>query len=247
MMMEEQEQTLKQSTKAKTSSRPVQRYRAILFQAALITAIVAFTFLTILVETTPSFPIDLQITRAVQSIRSPFFAGLMQYISWPGFVPQSILITALIGVVLYAYGLRWESVMSLIAAMFSGLANELLKRLIQRPRPTTDVVDVFAILTSYSFPSGHVMFYTIVFGFAWYVIYTVLQRSVLRSVLLMLLGSLILLVGVSRISLGQHWASDVLGAYLVGGIMLAGIILLYQWGRNRFFVRLPADQDLKST
>jgi undecaprenyl-diphosphatase len=63
----------------------------------------------------------------------------------------------------------------------------------------------------------------------------------------MLLGSLILLVGVSRISLGQHWASDVLGAYLVGGIMLAGIILLYQWGRNRFFVRLPADQDLKST
>jgi membrane-associated phospholipid phosphatase len=121
----------------------------------------------------------------------------------------------------------------------SGLTNQLIKLLIQRPRPSGDSVDVFAVLDSYSFPSGHVMFYTILFGFLWYLVYTLLKPSLLRSLLLVLLGGLILGVGASRIYLGQHWASDVLGAYLLGSLILAGIILLYQWGKTRFFVRQP--------
>lgn len=214
---------------------PARRSRALFFQALLFFAIVAFAFLTLLVETTPSFPVDLQITRAIQSIDSPYFAGLMRLISWPGFLPQSIVITLLIALILYVYGLRWESVTSLLAALLSGATNQLVKDFIGRPRPAMDVVDVFEVLTSYSFPSGHVMFYTILFGYIWYLAYTLLKRSVLRSLLLGLLGVLILFVGASRIYLGQHWASDVLGAYLLGGVILAGVILLYQWGKKRFF------------
>jgi undecaprenyl-diphosphatase len=67
------------------------------------------------------------------------------------------------------------------------------------------------------------------------VIYTLLKRSWMRSLLLALLGMFILLVGISRIYLGQHWASDVLGAYLLGGFLLAGILLLYEWGKQRRF------------
>ena len=237
--VEEIKDTLQRAAKAETSSPPAQWYRTLLFQAALVSAIVAFAFLTFLVETTPSFPIDLEITRAIQSIRSPFFAGLMQFISWPGFFPQSILITLLIPFVLYMYGLRWESVASLLAAIFSVVTNQLVKEMIQRPRPTIDLVDVFAVLQSYSFPSGHVMFYIGFFGFIWYLVYTLLKQSLIRSLMLGFVGGLILLVGMSRIYLGQHWASDVLGAYLLGGLILMGIILLYRWGRKRFFVRQP--------
>jgi undecaprenyl-diphosphatase len=215
---------------------PARRSRTLFFQALLFFAIVAFGFLTFLVETTPSFPVDLQITRAIQSIDFPFFADFMRLISWPGFLPQSILITLLIAFTLYVYGLRWESIVSLLAALLSGVTNELVKGLIGRPRPTMDVVDVFEVLTSYSFPSGHVMLYTILFGYIWYLVYTLLKRSILRSLLLGLFGVFILFVGVSRIYLGQHWASDVLGAYLLGGLILAGIILLYQWGKPRFFM-----------
>ena len=212
------------------------RYRTFLFQVLLISAIVAFAFLTFLVETTPSFAVDLQITRAIQSIDSPYFSMLMTLISWPGFLPQSIIMTLLLALILHQYGLHWESVTSLLAALFSGAINELVKDIIQRPRPAVDVVNVFAVLKSYSFPSAHVMFYTTVFGFYWYLAYTLPKRSLQRSLLLMLFGCFILLVGISRIYLGQHWASDVFGAYLLSGLILAGMVLLHQWGKTRFFV-----------
>jgi undecaprenyl-diphosphatase len=167
----------------------------------------------------------------------------MRLTSWPGFLPQSIIITLLIAFMLYMYGLHWESVTSLLAAILSGVTNELVKDIIQRPRPAVDLVDVFAVLKSYSFPSGHVMFYVSLFGFVWYLAYTLLKRSLKRSLLLGFVGSFILLVGVSRIYLGQHWASDVLGAYLLGGLILAGIILFHQWGRKRFFVRQPVARN----
>jgi membrane-associated phospholipid phosphatase len=217
------------------TSPGIQWYRTALFRAGLLSAIGVFALLTFLVETTPSFPVDLQITRAIQAIDSPVFAALMSFISWPGFLPQSVLIILLIAFTLYMYGFRWESVLSLLTALVSGVTNQSIKYMIQRPRPASDVVDVFETLASYSFPSGHVMFYVTFFGFVWYVIYTVLKRSAQRSLLLTFFGTLIVLVGISRIYLGQHWASDVLGAYLLGSLILVGIIVFHQWGKTRFF------------
>ena len=218
---------------------PTRRYRDRLFQLLLFSAISAFSLLTFLVETRPSFELDIQITLAIQSIDSHLFAGLMRLISWPGFLPQSILMVLLIAFTLYVNGLRWEALTSLLASAASGVSNELAKNLIQRPRPAVDEVHVFEVLTSYSFPSGHVMYYTIVFGFVGYLAYTLLKHSVKRSLILGVSGTFIALVGVSRIYLGQHWASDVLGAYLLGGLILAGIILFYRWGKTRFFVHHP--------
>lgn len=234
------ETSIDSASPVETVSPPVRQYRSALFQLALFLAIGVFALLTMLVKTTPSFAIDLQITYAIQSIASPLFAGFMRLISWPGFLPQSILITVMIAFVLYLYRLRWEAVVSLLAALLSGTTNELVKRLIGRPRPSAEEVDVFAVLDSFSFPSGHVMFYTILFGFTWYLIYTLLKRSWARSILLGFFGVFILLVGVSRIHLGQHWASDVLGAYLLGGLLLVFIVFLYQSGKQRFFVNQQA-------
>src|SRR5215212_348662 len=228
-----------QAAKAETSPPLLQRYRAVLFQVALVSALVIFALLTFLVKTTPSFPIDIQITRAIQTIHSPFFAGLMAFISWPGFLPQSMIIILIIAFALYMFGLHWESLTSLLAAGTSSVINELVKQFVQRPRPAIDLVDVFAVLKSYSFPSAHVMFYMSFFGFIWYVAYTMLKQSLQRSVLLGFLGGFIILVGVSRIYLGQHWASDVMGAYLLGGLILAGIIFFHRWGKKRFFLHQP--------
>ncbi len=228
-----------QAAKKETTSRPKREYRTFLFQLSLFAAIGAFAVLTFMVKTIPSFPIDLAIERGLQSINSPIFAGLMTLISWPGFSPQSFIISALIVAVIYTFGLKWESITALVAALLPPLVNVLVKDWIRRPRPTIDLVNVFGILNSYSFPSGHVMFYVGFYGFLWFLVYTLLKRSWRRTLLLIFLGSLIALVGFSRIYLGQHWPSDVLGAYLLGGLTLVGILQFYRWGKKRFFVNQP--------
>jgi membrane-associated phospholipid phosphatase len=228
-----------QAAKKEVTSTPKREYRTLLFQVSLFAAIGAFAVLTFMVKTIPSFPIDLEIARALQSLNSPIFAALMNLISWPGFSPQSFIISALIVVVIYTLGLQWEAITALVAALLPPLVNVLVKDWIRRPRPTIDLVQVFGVLNSYSFPSGHVMFYVGFFGFLWFLVYTLLKRSWRRTLLLIFLGSLIALVGISRIYLGQHWPSDVLGAYLLGGLTLVAILQFYRWGKKRFFVHQP--------
>jgi membrane-associated phospholipid phosphatase len=219
----------KRSPSGDEKARPTRIWhRTVIFRIWLLSTIAVFSLLTFLVATLPSFPLDLQITRALQSIHAPWFQILMHLISWPGYLPQWALIVLLIAWTLYVYGMRWEAATSLIAALSSGVINQLIKILIQRPRPSGDLVEVLTMLESYSFPSAHVMFYVACFGFAWYLAYTLLKQSWIRRLLLTIFGSLILLVGISRISLGVHWASDVLGAYLLGSLILAGILWLYQ-------------------
>jgi membrane-associated phospholipid phosphatase len=216
---------------------PRREYRTRAFQVALFAAMAAFGVLTFMVKSTPFFPLDLQITKALQSIDSPLFASAMNLISWPGFLPQSAIIPVLVALLIYSFGLQWEAVTTLVAAFLPPLINVAVKDWIRRPRPTVDLVHVFRILNSYSFPSGHVMFYISFFGFLWFLVFVLLKPSFKRTLLLIIFGIPIALVGISRIYLGQHWASDVLGAALLGGLTLVFILQLYRWGKTRFFVR----------
>jgi undecaprenyl-diphosphatase len=236
---EQPAETIEEAVKRETTSRPKREVRSLAFHVALFSAIAAFAVLTFMVRSTPLFSLDLRITSGLQQIRSPLFAAVMEWISWPGFLPQNIIIPVVVAGLLYYSGLRWEAVTALVAAFVPGLANLLVKQLIQRPRPTGDLVDVISALDSYSFPSGHVMFYIGFLGFLYFLAFTLLKPSWRRTLLLIFLGSLILLVGISRIYLGQHWASDILGASLLGGLTLALILQFYRWGKKRFFARQP--------
>jgi undecaprenyl-diphosphatase len=228
-----------QVVRAESAPAPERRYRAVLFRATLFLFVAGFAVLTFLVKTMPSFAIDLQVTKAIQLINFPGFAWFMTLISWPGFGPQSMIITALTILLIYGLGLHWEAVMALFAAVFSTGINLLVKDLIQRPRPASDVVNVFDKLNSYSFPSGHVMFYLGFLGFVGFLAFSLLKPSLKRSVILVLFGGPVILIGASRIYLGAHWASDVLGAYLLGSLTLIVIVQFYMWGKTRFFVHQP--------
>jgi undecaprenyl-diphosphatase len=225
--------------RAESAPAPVRRYRAVLFQGVLVLIAVAFGALTFLVKTIPSFAIDLQITRAIQAINLPWFGSVMGIISWAGFSPQVVVITGLIIVLIYGLGLHWEAVMALVAAIFSTAINLLVKDLVQRPRPTAAAVSVIDILKSYSFPSGHVMYYLGFLGFIGFLVFSLLKPSLKRTLLLVLIGIPVVLIGISRIYLGQHWASDVLGSYLLGTLTLVATIQFYRWGKTRFFVHQP--------
>jgi membrane-associated phospholipid phosphatase len=224
---------------AETARPHMRRYRAILFLACLTALAVSFAILTIYVRRVAFFPIDLSITRFVQTMDYPGMTVLMNLVSWVGYAPQSYIFPALVVALLAILGFHWEALVCLLAAVFEELLNLLVKVMIHRPRPSASLVHVFKELGSYSFPSGHVMFYTCFMGFLWFITFSLLKPSWKRTILLAVFGSHVLLVGVSRIYLGEHWASDAVGAYLLGSIALIAVIQFYRWGKSRFFTRQP--------
>ena len=228
-----------QAAAAETAPAPVQHRQSVRFQLMLLVLIAAFAALTVLVSTTSTLGADLLITQGLQSVSSPLFAALMAAISWPGYVPQSVIIAGLIVLLIYGFGLHWEALSALSAAVLAEALNLVIKDAVHRVRPAADLVHVVLGLKSYSFPSGHVTFYTGFFGFIFFLAFTLLKPSWKRTLLLVIFGGLILLIGVSRIYLGAHWASDVLGAYLLGSLTLIASIQLYRWGKGRMFVRQP--------
>lgn len=168
---------------------------------------------------------DVWVTGRIQSWHS--LSGLMHVVSWLGSAPQSVAIDAGLVGGLWALRARVEAGFLLLAAGGGTLLDALVKVLVGRPRPGGPGVEVLGHVGGYSFPSGHVVNYVSLFGFLAYVSWTRLRGRRLRRTIPAVCLALILLVGPSRIYLGAHWASDVLGAYLLGGIWLSAILRAY--------------------
>ena len=92
------------------------------------------------------------------------------------------------------------------------ILNQLLKKILQRPRPTE-----FRIVeeTGYSFPSGHSMVSMAFYGYLIYLIYKYVKNKYVKWCSIVLLSILICSIGISRIYLGELYTSDVLGGFLV--------------------------------
>jgi membrane-associated phospholipid phosphatase len=220
------------------------RWRARVFQVAVIAVATAFGALLVSANLMNSAPIDLSITRGIQGINAAWFYSLMWAVSFPGYAPQVWLVIVGLVLALGLIGLWWEALAALIAALGAiGLAS-FIKLWVHGPRPGADLVQVYQQLNDPSFPSGHVLVYTAFFGFLIFLSYLLLKPSIGRACLLGVLGSLVGLVGISRIYLGDHWASDVAGAYLLGSLWLALSVAIYQWGKARFFVHQPLAPDI---
>ena len=214
--------------------------RARLSQAYVLVATVGFIILAFFANTYAYFSIDLAITRWLQTFQPAWFITFMVLVSWPGYLPQAIATVLILVSLLYFTGFRREALLSLGAATGEAGLDVAIKLVVHRPRPSTSLVHVMKVLNSYSFPSGHVMFYFVFFGFLIFWACSRLDASKLRNGVLMLLGSLVSLVGVSRIYLGEHWASDVLGAYLLGSLCLLVTIRVYRQGEDHILIR-PTD------
>jgi undecaprenyl-diphosphatase len=176
---------------------------------------------------------DLAITLRIQARRSPGVARLMETVSWPGFPPESRVIPPSIAVFLWLRRYRLEAVFQAAAwgtALLSTAVKEVTRR--QRPLPP-DVQVVVANLGGSSFPSGHVLTYVGVYGFAAHLANSLIRPRWLRAMVVAPLVGLIALIGASRIYLGHHWPTDVLASYLLGIASLLGLTALYERLKRR--------------
>ncbi len=203
-------------------------------ETAYLMALAVFAVLAFLARYHAYFGWDLRATRAVQSIDLPGFAAVMRFVSFWGSGVTPWIITSAVAIAFLARRRRSEAAGVILSAGVGQLVNRLIKLLIARPRPASDLVNVYEVLGSESFPSGHVAFYVGFFGFLFFVAFALLPRnSWQRRAALTITALPVMLVGLSRVYLGAHWPSDTLGAYLINGLWLAFCLALYRRWKSR--------------
>ena len=181
--------------------------------------LIAFGILGYLAYQFPYFPGDSTISQWIQRIDFPFFAPLMETVSALGGTTIPAIVTVLgIAGVLWFFGRKLEIIFVTALPGVAALLNYFFKLLIDRARPSGG---------SLSFPSGHTTYAVTLFGFLFYLTPRLTKKPALIVTIRCLLGLLILLSGVSRVYLGAHWPSDILGSLLLGGLLLAPAIILY--------------------
>jgi undecaprenyl-diphosphatase len=172
---------------------------------------------------TTMFPGDLALTVRLQSFDNHLILSAMKGISfvfggWP-----AVLVVVAIGMIVWRRLGRLEAIMIPMAGLIS-LVNTALKLAVHRPRPSADLVRVLSPEQGNGFPSGHAFFAILVLGLTAYFIFVNLKNRILRTLVLAGFIALILSIGTSRVYLGVHWPSDVIGGYLIGGLFLTALI-----------------------
>lgn len=105
-----------------------------------------------------------------------------------------------------------EKILIPLNLVITFVANQLLKRIIARPRP-----NLYRLVeeTGFSFPSGHSMISMAFYGFIIYLIYRKVKNLYIKWTLCITLSILIVLIGITRIYLGVHYASDVIAGFFI--------------------------------
>lgn len=120
---------------------------------------------------------------------------------------------------------RWYSLLIPVVALGSITLNLVLKSFYNRPRPLLPLVSASGL----SFPSGHAMISASFYGLLVYLVQTHVQRSWLRWLLTGGLVTLVLLIGLTRVYLRVHYATDVLAGFTAGLVwLIVAIPLLKQ-------------------
>ena len=158
---------------------------------------------------------------AVQGWQHPQLTTLFKTVTLLGWYPVAAAVT-LASVAALLLRKHLTDALLVAACSTSALGSHLLKELIGRPRPDYAILE--SAPQSMGFPSGHATFAMVLGGALVYLAWQRIESRRLRWVLCAGLALLILAVGLSRIYLGVHWPSDVLGGYLYGALMLAFLV-----------------------
>lgn len=158
--------------------------------------------------------IDSSIYNTIVRLMNTNLTFIMTFISHLG--SAVTLITLVIGGVLLLKNKKHSRLIALNLILVFVL-NRLLKLIIARPRPE---VLKLAEAGGYSFPSGHAMISFGFYGFLIYLVYKNISNKKIKYPLIIFLSILILLIGISRIYLGAHYATDIIGGFAIGFVYL---------------------------
>lgn len=195
---------------------------------AIIMLIIAFNIMEDVFEN-EIFNFDNYVYNHIALVISPKITMFLKLITYLG--SSATVITICILSFLIIKNKLYAKLMTLNLVIIYVL-NTIIKNVVSRPRPTGHrLVDA----SGYSFPSGHSMTSMAFYGLIIFIVYRYIKNRYIKWTLIMLLSLLIVLIGVSRIYLGVHYASDV----AVGFCISISYLILYIniLKRNKIFVK----------
>lgn len=138
---------------------------------------------------------------------------------------QVVLATgAAVAVALWLLGWRRQAVLLGVGLVALALLQSGIKELVDRPRPTPDLVELRAGFSSPSFPSGHVMSPTVLYGFLLCLAVALKPPLAVRAVVAGWSAFVLVLTGPANVYLGVHWPSDVVGGYTWGAVLVLPLV-----------------------
>ena len=138
-----------------------------------------------------------------------------------------------LALLLWVRGYRREALIFAAGLLILPLLQSGIKEVVDRPRPSADLVELRASFSSPSFPSGHVMSATYLYGFLLYLGLSLPVAPAARVALVALSGAVLALTGPTNVWLGVHWPSDVLGGYAWGIVLLLPVLAACRLARHR--------------
>jgi membrane-associated phospholipid phosphatase len=193
----------------------------------LVAGIIVFATMTLtlgeisedIINREPLTVVDAQLSSWLHLHGSPLMTSTMLAVTFFGATATVSCIAIVFGVY-FIRRRRFYWLAALVSSVFGGiLLNRVLKFVFQRPRPHFD--DPILSLTSYGFPSGHTMAATVLYGVIATYFFTTSLDWRRRLLVIFAASLLILLIAFSRMYLGAHYLSDVLGAMAEGLAWLA--------------------------
>lgn len=175
----------------------------------LFISLILFIFLTYNIFNNKIAFIDSYIEGIILSIRNDKLTDVMTIITNISSAYALIVITVLLLILIKN---KKISILITFNLIFSFLTSQLIKIILRRDRPV-DISLVNAV--GFSYPSGHSMVSMAYFGFIAYLVYKYIDNTIVKVILIITLFISIIAIGFSRIYLGVHYFSDVLGGFLL--------------------------------
>lgn len=172
-----------------------------------------FAGLTFYAAGRPYMPFDISLERSIQAVN---WGPLVTVFNWFDWLEGTRQLYAGIGAIILVAVINWKKAPLIAVGAAAGPIYSIVQGIIQRPRPSADLVHVIRHTGSFSFPSGHVVF------FSWVLVLLVVCLAVgrlsrpLLAVTWVAAAFVLLVDCVGRIYLGEHWPSDVLGGLALG-------------------------------
>ncbi|BAU28315.1 undecaprenyl-diphosphatase [Aneurinibacillus soli] len=190
-------------------------------------AAICFGIVAGLVSTHKIAYFDSMVISFIQGFESPTLTKVMKFFTFVGSTAFVGIISIVILIFLYkVLNHRLEMLLFMVVMAGTVILDQALKFSFHRERPTFHrLIEE----TGYSFPSGHSVEAFAMYGIVSFLLWRHIPARAGRTIIIIISVIMTLSIGISRIYLGVHYPSDVIGGYLVSGFWLSLTIWYYQW------------------